>query len=160
MDQSVETKAIDTMLQRGVRIDLPERTLLRFFGRKQRSYTISQSYLGTLLEISRLSLTLDYDERKLSEQAIQESKQLAVKHCRTVAAIAAIAILNSKWRIRFFRRSLARYLLWGMTPESLLNLALVVMKMNNIPDFINSIRLMSAVRLTQAKNLSPEDNGG
>lgn len=160
MDQSVETRAIDAMLQRGVKIELPERTLLRYLGKKTQSFTIRQSYLGTLYEISRIALKLDYSE-KILEVPFTESKQLVVKHVRNMAMIAAIAILNSKWKIRLFSRFLARQLLWSLTPEKLSRLAIVVMQMNNIQDFINSIRLMSAIRLTAPKrDLSPEDNGG
>lgn len=160
MASKAEEKAIDAMLDRGVKISIPERSLFAYFGKKERSFTIRQSYLGTLLEISRVALKLDYDEKAISEAAFTESKQLAKRHSKNMALIAAIAILNSRWGIRLWKRPLANYLFWRLTPQKLVQLSIVVMQMNNISDFINSIRLMSGVRLTAPKNLSPEDNGG
>ncbi len=161
MISETEQKAIDAMLQRGIKVSIPERSLLRFIGKKERHFTVRQSYLGTLYEISRVALKLEYSESKISESAFTESKVLAEKYARNMALICAIAILNSKWGIRLFKGMLARYLLWRLTPQRLAQLSIVVMQMNNISDFINSIRLMSAVRLTAPKgDLSPDDNGG
>lgn len=161
MANATEQKAVDTMLHRGVEVSIPKRSLLRYIGKSERTFIIRQSYLGTLYEISRIALKLEYDEKLIAESAFTESKQLAIRHCKNMALICAIAILNSIWSIRLFSGIFSRYLLWRITPEKLAKLSIVVMQMNNISDFINSIRLMSGVRLTAPKSdLSPAGNGG
>jgi hypothetical protein len=156
----IEAKAVDTLLHRGVRIDIPKRSLLRYVGKKDRSFTIRQSYLGTLFEISRVALRLDYDEKRIADDAFSESKRLVKKHAKGMTLICAIAILNSWWGIRLLAWPLSYYLLWRLTPQRLAQLSLTVMQLNNISDFINSIRLMSGARVTAPKDLSPDDNGG
>lgn len=158
---NTEQKAVDTMLQRGIKVSIPKRSILRYVGKKDRTFTIRQSYLGTLYEISRVALRLDYDEKRIAKNAFGESKALAKKHARDMALICAIAILNSKWRIRLLSWPLSLYLFWRITPELLAKLSLMVMQLNNISDFINSIRLMSAARLSAPKDdLSLVSNGG
>ncbi len=168
MDQSVETRAIDTLLQRGVEIIIPPSApppRYRFINwlsgakDKGRTFIIRQSYLGTLYEISRVALTLEYNEKRIAEDAFGESKRLVEKHAKSMTLICAMAILNSKDDIQAQSESLSEYLLWHLTPERLAQLSLTIMQMNNISDFINSIRLMSGARITAPK-LSPEDNGG
>lgn len=159
MNSATEQKAVDTLLHRGVRVSIPKRSLLRYIGKTDRTFTIRQSYLGTLFEISRVALRLDYDEKLIADNAFAESKQLAKRHVKSMALICAIAILNSKWKIYLLSWPLSRYLLWRLTPQRLAQLSLTVMQLNNISDFINSIRLMSGARMTAPK-LSLVNNGG
>jgi len=160
MISDIEQKAIDAMLHRGVKISIPERSFLKYFGKKKRTFTIHQSYLCTLFHISTIAIQLKYSEKQLSESPFEESKQLVAKYAKSMPRIIAIAILGSDFKIRLFSGYLSGYLFRNLTPEKLAQLSLIVMQMNNVSDFINSIRLMSGARISAPKSLSPADNGG
>jgi hypothetical protein len=158
---NAEKKAADTLLHTGAEIKIYKRSVLRFIGKKERTITIHQSFLGTLYEISRLALQMNFDESKVQSDPWYESKVLAEKHARTVSTVLAIAILNSKWKIRLFKKLLANYLYWHLTPENLFKIVIVVSELNNVADFINSIRSVRGWRITQPKSeMSPTGNGG
>jgi len=149
-EKGTEIKAIDTLLQNGIIVDIGKR-----------KFTISQSYLGTIFTISHIAITMGIDEEKIKDNPIGESRDIAVSHAKKMARIVAIAILNNKWKIRLFESVLANFLFWKLTPGELRNISETVMTLNNMGDFMNSIRLISGRRMTEPKkNLSPGDSGG
>lgn len=159
MSNEIENKALDNLLQRGVEIPIPKRSIFRYIGKKERKFILRQSYLGTLFEISKLALKVEYDETQLQADGFRESKILTVEYSKTMALIIAIALLNSKWKIKCFAKLFSYYLFWRLTPSKLAQVAIMVMQMNNYSDFINTIRLTSVLKVA-TPNLSPTGNGG
>jgi hypothetical protein len=147
-DNTIEKRAIDTMIDQGVYFELPRRGISRMIYRKPRKVLINQPYLGTLDYLTREYLAIDFDEAKLQENPLYESRVIASKSCKQMARIVAIAVLNSRWKIKLFTRPLANYLMWRLTPKTLLNLCILITTMNNVQDFTNSIRLISGARTT------------
>lgn len=160
--ESTEQKAVDTLLSNGMDFELDNWGLFKYI-RKKRKYKLHQAYLGTLLILSKYYLKVGFDESKLADpaQTMVTAREVMAGSTKVMAKIAAIGILNSKWKIRLFSRYLANRLMWRLTPQTLSKLCLTIVMLNNTGDFINSIRLMSALRMTQSKeNLSLDNQGG
>lgn len=159
--ESTEQKAVNTLLSQGVKFEIDARGLVRIF-KKKHSFMLRQAYLGTLLMLSKYYLKVGFDEKKLVDDPLGVSRLEITRTAKTLAMIAAIGILNNKTKIRLFARPFAKWLLWRLTPNKLYELSMTIVVLNNTGDFINSIRLMSALRVTAPKeeNLSPADQGG
>lgn len=143
-----ETQEMNLLMEKGVHFTVPKRSLLRFIGSPERTFEIKQPFLGTLDAMSRVSIDLAISEEAIDANPLQESKRLSSQNARKCARIIAMAILNGYWRIKLFAPFLATYLFWRLTPEKLIQLTLMINRISNLGDFINSIRLMSASRTT------------
>jgi hypothetical protein len=144
-----EQHEADVLINRGIQFTVPKRSILRHFSRKkQRTFTIQQPYLGTLDVLSRVFLSIGFDETMLAENALAGAKRITAESARKCALAVAISVLNSKWKIRLFARLMAGYFLWRIQPSKLVQLAIYINQINNLGDFISSIRLMSATRTT------------
>lgn len=155
-----ENRAINTLLDKGVTFTIPTRGLMRYI-KPNHVFKLRQAYLGTLLMLSEYYLKTGLDEARLSENPMVESRQVVNRSVRPMARIAAIGILNSKWKIRLFGSLLAGFLLWRLTPRTLYELGMTIVMLNNTGDFLNTIRLMEGMQITQPKQKrSPADNGG
>lgn len=140
MSKEKEVRAVDTMLQNGMK-----------FKAGWFTFHINQSYLGTLLHISNIYLQMAIDEEKLKNLAYQGSFTLVPENAERVAKVIAISVLNSKMKIRLFARPLAKYLLWKLTPEKLFKVMGMVLILNNTASFTNSIRLIHTFRMMKPK---------
>jgi len=114
----------------------------------KRKFIIREPYLGTLDLLSRLFVDMSFDDEKMKDNPLQESKMLAARVAKDCAKVVAVAVLNGRWRIRLFSRILTGYFYWKAKPSVMLKLALIVNTMCNFGDFTTSIRLMSGVRTT------------
>jgi len=158
--KNTEEKATDILQNKGIKFSIPRKSLFRHL-KKNRELTIRPSYLGTLYEISRLAIKLNFDEKLIENDPFYESRVLIEKHVKSMALIVAIAVLNSQFKIKLFKGILSWYLYWHLTPEMLFSLSLQVVELNNLQDFMSSIRSARGWRITQPKSdLSPTGNGG
>ena len=112
----------------------------------KKDYLMKELKGGTLDLISEIAVNIQIDEEALKENPIGESKQISKKASMACAKILAYAVLNDKWKIRFFSRRLASKILWQYKPSQLLKAAILIAEMSNYADFINSIRLIAGVR--------------
>jgi len=143
-----EKKEADVLIDRGGKFTVPKQSFLKFFGTKERSFTIKQPYLGTLDLISRELLDLKLDETKLSENPVAESRVVIAASAKKLALVAAMVVLNNKLKIRLFAGLLAQYFYWHLTPEQLFQLTITIAETSNLGDFINSIRYLAGIRTT------------
>jgi len=145
----VEAQAADTLLEKGLKFKVG---MLRF--------TIRQSYLGTLILISKYVTQIKLNDMQFTGTGNVSMAYAGVpENAVVLARIIAIAILNGKMKIKLFSGLLARYLLWRLQPERLLSLISVVIVLNNAGAFMNSIRLIHTQRITAPKeNLIEEPN--
>lgn len=145
------------LIDKGVKFSVPKRSILKFFSKqKERTFYIKQPYLGTLDLVSELFLSINLDEQKLQDNPLTASKEIVKTSAQKCAKVVAISVLNSKIMIKLFSGLLASYFLWRIKPSTLIKLAYIINQMNNYGDFINSIRLMSAIRTTAPQNLIEE----
>ncbi len=157
-----EKNELNLLIQKGVNISVSRkvrtvtrRGLLGFFRRYREetetlTYTIKEPTLAVLDLLSAQQIDLIIDESKVSERGLGEAKQYARKYGRKMALILAIAVLGED----YFNTStkdldeLTEVFFRWVKPSDLFQYVLLVNAMSNLGDFMNSIRLMSAVRTT------------
>lgn len=130
-----------------------------------KTYLIQQPVLGQLDRLSEQFLNLELNPDKLSSsdpmEVFGEHKRMVARNVKTCARIAAIAAVDHKgipkskigWLIKAVRLKItvayfAHVFYWSMTPADLLKLANIILRVSNMPDFTNSIALMSVARTT------------
>ena len=145
----VEKSAVDTLLDHGVKVKVG---WLRI--------NIQQSYLGTLLHLSRIYAEIAIDEDKFKDSALTGSYLLVPGNAERLAKIIAIASLNSLLKIKLFSAILSKYLLWKLTPEKLFSIVSIILVLNNTGAFTNSIRLIHTLRMTSPKKSLVEEKQG
>ena len=156
----MEQKAAETLLQQDKGISFEVKRSFPFH-KSKREFVIRQSYLGTLLHLSKLYASLGLNAETLTgEDWLIEAKS-SFRHSRTLAKVVAVAWLNSKWKIRLFSGYYTNYFLWKLKPEMMANLArVIVLELNDTVNFLTSIKFLTVERLTKPKSLSPTDSGG
>lgn len=153
-----EQNEANVLIEKGVKFTVKKQSFLKYFSKnKERNFFIEQPFLGTLDIISALFLSINFDEKLLDENFLAASKELVSKSVKTCALVVAVSVLNSKLKIKLFSKILAQYFLWRMRPSDLVKMSIIIHKINNYGDFINSIRLMSAIRTTAPQNLIEEN---
>lgn len=156
---NVEQLAAERILESGVRVKLPAPLFLRMLGKKQVSLLIKQPYLGTLMHISRLALQSGFDFEQIDRGEMEAAHRLVSEHARTASRIVAVAVLNSRLKIRLFARPLAGWLQYKLKPRKLAEIIMTLVLLSGIQDFTSSIRLIRSLRVTAPKNLSPAEQG-
>lgn len=114
-------------------------------------FTIRQSYLGTLLYISKIYTELLIDDEALKNTTFKGSYAFVPENAKRMAKILAYSILNNRLKIMLFSGLLAKYLLWNVKPDKLFSLISTLLILNNVSDFTNSIRLIHALRMMKPK---------
>lgn len=141
-------KELDTLIEEGVTFTLPKRSILRHWGKPDRTFLLRQPYLRTLDRLSREWIKIDVSLDRIREDFIAEGKQMAYSNALRYSRIIAIAYLNSEWKIWLFGWIVAYYFSCRINPQKLLSLTLLINETSNLVDFIGSTRLMSANRAT------------
>ncbi|MDV3750659.1 hypothetical protein CMU19_04530 [Elizabethkingia anophelis] len=72
----------------------------------------------------------------------------------------ATCLLHSKWKIKLFRKILSRYLLWKLSPEKALKICVGIIRMYDLRNFMNSIRLIGTITSPQEPNLVDGNSQG
>ena len=157
--KNVEQLAAETILERGIRVNVPSPRFFKLFGKKEVGLVIKQPYLGTLMHMSRLCLKAGFNLDDVDEGKVDAAFGLMEKHGRTVAKIVAVIILNSKFKIRLFSNILSYWLLWKMKPRKLVEMVILLITLSGVQDFTTSIRLIRRMKTTTPKNLSPMEQG-
>lgn len=170
---TAEKQELNLLIDRGMSFQV-ERTVHRkrkgLFSRLMKAvqekevlqFRIEEPTLSTLDRLSAEQVDIVIDEAALkSDVAISEAKKLTREHARRMSRIIAIATLGQDYvkatqigaRVKYERDDqkldeLTDLFLQHIKPSQLIQLTLMVNTMSNLGDFINSIRLMSAVRTT------------
>lgn len=118
----------------------------------KKEYLIEQPYLGTLDYLAAELLRFELDRDKLSSdkpmEVFEEQKRMVAPNARRCARIVAIAVLNSKWKIKLLTWYYAQKFLWSIKPSDLMKLTSIILKASNLSDFSASIALLSVNRTT------------
>lgn len=103
-----EIRTVDTLLRRGVQVDLPAPRLLRLFGKKTVSFTVSLPDSETLLQISGLYLEMKRSATTLEPELLDEV-HLMIHECKEPAsrivaygsapAVRRLASATACWRV-------------------------------------------------------------
>ena len=108
----VETKAVDTILQKGVRLKVRAPFLFRVLGKKYIFLKVSSPYEGTMYRVARYYLRTGLSGEKLDNLTLEEALELMCVHGKDINKAVAVAVLNGYWSGKLLTRPLAWYLRW------------------------------------------------
>lgn len=109
-----------------------------------RNFHLKPLYLGTIDMIQKIKLDIDFDEKRISENASVESEKL-LNNIPTMAKIVAVALLNCSDAADPLNDKvpeLQRFMMSHLTVGRLQKLSLIIDQMRNKAGFVNSIRLI------------------
>jgi hypothetical protein len=152
-----EQRVAETILEKGVRVQLPAPFFLPF--RKNVGLILRQPKAGTLFYTANIFVRSGIDINNLATGDIGEAHQVVVKNMKPMVRIIAALFLNSKWKIKLFCRPLANWLMWKLTARKMGEIAVLAIAYGGVQNFTTTIRLIGAMRITAPKNLSPTDEG-
>ena len=116
-----------------------------------RNFNVKPLYLGTIDRLRHMYIGIEYDEKNIQEQPIQESKRL-FKYIKQMAEIAAVAVLNNPSvadKDSKAVKELTRFFIEHLTVERLRKLTAIISQMMNPAGFTTSIRLIREVGTTK-----------
>ncbi|MCC8143841.1 MAG: hypothetical protein LUD02_02630 [Tannerellaceae bacterium] len=149
-----EIRTVDTLLDRGIRIQLPAPRLLRWLGKPTIGFTVKRPSSATLFEISALYLKMKGCTDKLDPTTLDESHQLIYDCMVPASRIVAYAIQPTTTPLGIRNRLLARYLRQQLNTHHLTELWVMVCSLSGAHDFSNIIRSMSGMRITMPRTMN------
>ncbi len=146
-----QQKAAETILDRGVRFKFSAPGIVRFL--RLNRITIRPFRPGTILEFSCVVL-----ENELKEAKTIEQKVVSIK---PIARCIAIAVLNSRLKIKWFTNIYTRWLLWHCHYIDLLEMYEALVKINKAQDFtsITKFFYQQTTLMMSPRNLGQENGG-
>lgn len=157
MSDTMNTKAIDTLLDKGMGGKLRVRILGVKFSI---SMKIRPLYLGTILMLSR-----EQEKIRLADEGQDIIWQMFEKseNVKIFARCAAIAILNNRLKIRLFSGILSRLILNNTTIKDIHTLMAIVVSQMNARDFFFTTALIGGLKVVernQQQNTSQNEQSG
>ena len=147
---ATELNAANLILQRGVKVQVAAPLFFRIFGRS-----------AIVMEVKALTIKNHVrGSRKFLEMGIQNTGDMSLKeaytiysfHAKKMSEIVALSIPGI-WPYQFR----AKVLRDNLTDKELSYLYHLIVIHGGIQDFLNTIRLIEATRITKPMNLSPEE---
>ncbi len=143
-----ELHAAYAVMERGVRAKVRAPLFLRLIGIKTIPITLKKLYAGTLFRVSAIYLSTGITEEDLKETSTEHALELMHKHGDAIYQAVACALINSKLLGRLFTTPLARYLKENLTWKETLILLEICLVYNGVSDFMNTTRLVRALKIT------------
>lgn len=144
---ATELGAVDTILQRGVKIHIVAPWFIRWF-KKTVTLRVGSPFEGTLLRVSRYYLSTGLESHKLESLTVENALVLMSIHGKAISRAVACAMLNGYISGKLFTRPLAWYLRWHMTPQQLLGMTRTLLIYGGTADFMNTTRLVRNMKAT------------
>lgn len=146
-----EIKTVDTLLRRGVQVDLPAPRLVRLFGKKTISFTVSLPDSETLMQISGLYLRMKAAATTVDAETLDEAHLMIHECMKPASRIVAYGMKPYCTPLGLRNRLLAWYLRRHLNARMLAELWMMICSLSGAHDFINFIRSMSSMRTTKPK---------
>lgn len=147
--QDIELLAAETLLQRGVKVQIVAPLLFRLFRKKTISFYLYQPSLGNKIRISSLYLKMGIKESDLQETTHENAEDLLVRHSHTLLRIVAINMFKGCFWPWLLNRPVAYYLKWKLTPQKLYALVDLIILFSGTKDFMNTIRSVKSMKITE-----------
>lgn len=162
-EQRVQQQAADTILERGVRFQIPAPFYLRVIGKKTVDITIYRPKMGTLIAMSGISAELNAELDKLNDGSFQHAYALVEQYGDKILRWIATAIINDRTISEKSCNRLANKLKWRLDANKTATLFMTIVLLGGVKDFTNTIRLFNSINLlerkTETENLSPNEKG-
>ncbi len=148
---NTEVRAADSILDRGVRFRMPAPWFLRLFGFHR--IRVKRQRLGTILTYSKTVL-----KHGLNDEMNADEMRANLDH---IAECVAITVLNGRLKIKLFKKMLTRWYLWRCHYTQLMEMFIVLQRINQIQDFTPITRFYShqTKMMMSPKNLGQNENG-
>lgn len=130
--------------------EVPDATQQKMVKTYMRQFIIKPLYLGTIDMIRKESIEIEYNEGKIQENPIEESKKL-FKYSQRLARILAIAVLNCSEVVDPMYKEvkqLQHFFFTHLTVAKMERLCSTIAVMRNSGGFTNSIRLILSNSVT------------
>jgi hypothetical protein len=152
--KNVEEKAINTLLNKGVRFKIRIRVLGIVLNIP---FNIKPLHLGTILYLSKQRLKLQdvSDEKETIWELFDKAENVKI-----FAKCIAIAVLNSPFKIMFFTLPLYYLFLWKLTIKDISDSMIVVINQMNARDFFLITALIKGIKIIDRTNTSPKKQSG
>lgn len=136
--------------------EMPNAALQTMERKYIRNFHIKPLYLGTIDCLRRLYINIEYDEEKIQNEPIQESKRL-FKYIPLMSEIAAVAVINNPSVANPAGskevKELKKFFMEHLTVSRLKKLSDVISQMMNPGGFTSSIRSIREIGTTNPKKL-------
>ncbi len=132
-------------------VEIPDVETERMKEVYMRHFNIKPLYLGTIDRLRQMYIGIEYDEKTIQEQPIQESKRL-FKYTKQMADIAAVAVINDPTVAEKESKAvkeLSKFFMEHLTVARLQKLTAIISQMMNPAGFTTSIRLIREVGTTK-----------
>ena len=143
-----ELHAAYAVMERGVRAKVRAPLFLRLIGIKTLPITLRKLYAGTLFRVSAIYLSTGISTEDLKETSTEHALELMQKHGDAIYQAVACALINSKLLGRLFTKPLASYLKENLTMRETQVLLELCLLYNGVSDFMNTTRLVRALKIT------------
>ncbi len=157
MEHLVEHKAANILLSKGVKVQVATPFFIRIFGIKSIKLMLLAPSIYILTKIAGKYLELNIGNTK--DLSVPEAFTLLKNHAKAMTEIITIAILGKRqkmWMVKPLRYMLEN----SLSEKELCYLFQLIIVYGGIEDFINTIRLTEATRITKPMNLSQEEKTG
>jgi hypothetical protein len=167
MDKQKETllQVSETTLDKPDTIEVDVNPVSRFhalmqrwgIAKKKRVFVLKPIYLGTLIRISKLILSVDLHiphngEGQTTREMLEANYHSIIKHGETLAEIVALAIQNSKEEAK---PELVQFILHNFTSSELVNVLILVLKRMNLSNFMTSIISVRGMNVLGSQTVVP-----
>ena len=148
--ENIELLAAETLLQRGVRVQIVAPLLFRLFGKKKLSFYLYQPSLGNKIRITRLYLKMGITADQLNATTQEDADRLLVKHSNTFLRMLAIAMMKGRLMPWLFNKPLAYFLKYKLSPQQMFTMVQALVLFSGTADFMNTTRLFKGMKITEA----------
>lgn len=149
-----ELKAANILINQGVKVQVAAPLFLRLFGKKTITLVIRALSPYALIKVAHEFLQMNIENT--GEMDLKEAFKLAKTRSRQMTKIICIAFLAKREKM-WLAGIMAWWLSNKITENRLAYLYQLVVVYGGIEDFINTIRLTEATRITMPMNLSPKE---
>lgn len=137
------------MNEKQIRQEKSEAELLTENGFKfkagKREFTIKPLTLGTILHCNKYAVQMKFNLMTDKGDSLYEELN---NNIQPILAFISCAILGSNIKIRLFRKMLENHLKKHLKPKDVLAIAVAILQMYDLTNFITSIRLLTAETIT------------
>lgn len=154
---TVEQRAADTLLDKGVPISMRAPLLLRLFGKKRIGATIYNPTGGTLLKINSYYLSMGITATGLAEMDFNGLLSAQVSNHKKVYKAISCALLNNRILQFLFVKILAWWMSDSLSYKSACRLYEVLLLQGGIEDFTNIIGLGARLNMMATKTSQTTD---
>lgn len=148
--KQIQKRAVDALLEKGTDIEIKHNGILKHLIPRKK-WHIAPPTLGVLYGMAGEFSQMEIQEEKIETEPLNYGFTLAEKNAQNMAKALSIALIGNRLGVKLFGKMMSRYIMWSMTPAEMFNTVVNVITMSGTADFINSIRLIKGIRLTEAK---------